>query len=425
MTNKTISINPSLFNSSFKKTKKKDRKQFSNKINTLISPNVLKNKLLKRIKEHKQKETENLENNKIKIKNNISDNTEKINTSFSDEFNDSLNYLQTLALEKKIKEDKINNERKKKLRQHELERKTVKNYQSIYTDNFDKIDNPMINIELPEELNQPLIPFSHNNIESNNTINLFNKNQDTIPFGILKGGLKPTYREWNKTQRNLVVTDPNASLILPNDFNKSISEREYRLKKLRDKIKLKNNQYDNNLNKLIENNNSNTYNNNNNNNNSIEHLINSQNLIQPPKLSTASQNIQKNLIDNIIKEENCLNINNSFKTANEPIKTKRIIKKTIKKKYTLGKSQIKRTVGILLKDRFTRKKIINAQKELKRKPINDIKKYLRDHNLIKIGCTAPNDIIRQIYESSMLAGEITNKNEDTLLYNISRMNKED
>ena len=416
MTNKTISINPSLFISSFKKTKKKDRKQISNKINTLISPNVLKNKLLKRIKEHKQKETENLENNKIKIKNNITDDKEKITSSFSDEFNDSLNYLQTLAVEKKIKEDKINNERKKELRQQELERKTVKNYQTIYTDNFNKVNNPMINIELPEEFNQSLIPFSHNNIEPENTINLFNKNQDTIPFGILKGGLKPTYREWNKTQRNLVVTDPNASLlILPNDFNKSISEREYRLKKLRDKIKLKNNQYDNNLNKLIDNNN----------NNSIEHLINTQNLIQPPKLSNASQNIQNNLIDNIIKEDNCSNINNSFKTANEVIKTKRIIKKTIKKKYTLGKSQIKKTVGILLKDRFTRKKIINAQKELKRKPINDIKTYLRDHNLIKIGCTAPNDIIRQIYESSMLAGEITNKNEDTLLYNISRMNKED
>lgn len=65
MTNKTISINPSLFNISSKKTKK-ERKHRSNISTPLISPNVLKNKLLKRIKEHKQKETENLENNKKK-----------------------------------------------------------------------------------------------------------------------------------------------------------------------------------------------------------------------------------------------------------------------------------------------------------------------------------------------------------------------
>ena len=63
MLNKTISINPSLFRMGGSKTKKKDKQQKSTII-PLISPNVLKNKLLKRIKEHKQRETENLENNK-------------------------------------------------------------------------------------------------------------------------------------------------------------------------------------------------------------------------------------------------------------------------------------------------------------------------------------------------------------------------
>ena len=61
---------------------------------------------------------------------------------------------------------------------------------------------------------------------------------------------------------------------------------------------------------------------------------------------------------------------------------------------------------------------------MKKKSINDIKSYLKDHNLIKIGSTAPNDVIRKLYESSMLAGEITNSNTDTLIHNLMKDDKE-
>ena len=60
----------------------------------------------------------------------------------------------------------------------------------------------------------------------------------------------------------------------------------------------------------------------------------------------------------------------------------------------------------------------------KEKSINDIKSYLKDHNLIKIGSSAPNDVIRKLYESSMLAGEITNSNTDTLIHNLMKDDKE-
>ena len=110
MSKKTIDINPDLFNVGGKTRKNRDKKQKPTNV-PLISPNVLKNKLLKRIKEHKKKETEGLDNNKKKlpdpssvINKNANTNVGKPNLvnleEYNDEFNDSINYLQTLSKQK-------------------------------------------------------------------------------------------------------------------------------------------------------------------------------------------------------------------------------------------------------------------------------------------------------------------------------------
>ena len=57
------------------------------------------------------------------------------------------------------------------------------------------------------------------------------------------------------------------------------------------------------------------------------------------------------------------------------------IKKTIKRTYTLGKSKIHKTIGILIKDTHTRKRVLQAHRDIKRKGINDIKHYLLDPTL--------------------------------------------
>jgi hypothetical protein len=401
MSNKTISINPSLFSIGGSKTKKNREKKQKPTITPLISPNVLKNKLLKRIKEHKQRETENLENNKKKLPNP----EESIKTdivkhelsSFSDEFSDSINYLQTLSKQKKVNDEKLNYERQKQKRKEQIERQTVRNYQSM-TSSQPNIEHN-INLDLPEELmSQPLIVVNTDTMPvGGQSIQLHTKTADSIPYGILKGGTKPTYRDWAKTQRNYDVTSPHAALTIQGlELNKGKNERENRLNSLREKLKQK--QIEESINKS-------------------EDIMMTQSLIQKPvEIEQRVENIVSQPIQNTVP----VNIGG----GEEIIAMKKITKKTIKRKYTLGRSKIKKTVSVLVKDRGTRKLVLGAQKDLKRKSINDVKEYLRDHNLIKIGSNAPNDVLRKLYESAMLAGEITNSNSEILLHNFSKDDKE-
>ena len=97
---------------------------------------------------------------------------------------------------------------------------------------------------------------------------------------------------------------------------------------------------------------------------------------------------------------------------------KKYLKKTVKRKFTLGKSDKLKRVAVLIKDRQTRKNIINTQKELKKTNITDVRKYLRQHGIIKVGTTCPPDILRKTFEAAVLTGEVTNTNKETLLHNF-------
>lgn len=89
-------------------------------------------------------------------------------------------------------------------------------------------------------------------------------------------------------------------------------------------------------------------------------------------------------------------------------------KRTIKI-FSLGKKGKK--VGVLIKSGKTRKIVKNEHTALRKHAISEIKSYLRKHNLIKAGSQAPEDILRKLYEDSFLAGDIYNRNAETLLHN--------
>ena len=91
-------------------------------------------------------------------------------------------------------------------------------------------------------------------------------------------------------------------------------------------------------------------------------------------------------------------------------------------KYKLGK-HVNGTVSVLIKNSQTRRKVQTEQALLKQKSILEIKNHLRSNNLLKVGSNAPSDVLRHLYEQSILAGQIENKAKDTLLHNYFNTDK--
>jgi hypothetical protein len=362
-TKKTIQINPELFKLPGNKTKKaKERKQLA--INPVVSPNNLKNKLLKRIKEHKTQEL------KPSTRSTSPTTTDK---TYTDEFYGAIDYLSGLT--KKQKQQKI------------LHNKTIKKPITQPTSN--PLLGEQISLELPPELEEPIINSKYNEV-----FNVNYKPVDDVPYGCLKNGNKKTYREWKELSKTESIPELPSMIRPPtppkknqNIASNNISgsqinsssqiSREQRLEQIKEKLKK----------------------------------------IQDQELTAKIDPIDKlpELDDKEVSLTDILKIREEKIEKENP---KQYLKKTVKRKFTLGKSDKLRRVSVLIKDRQTRKNVIDTQKALKKTNITDVRKYLRQHGIIKVGSTCPNDILRKTFESAMLAGEVTNTNKETLLHNL-------
>jgi len=89
----------------------------------------------------------------------------------------------------------------------------------------------------------------------------------------------------------------------------------------------------------------------------------------------------------------------------------------MKQKYTVGKNKNGGKVSVLVKNLKTRKKITEAKKELKKVNINEIKTYLKQQGFLKSGSVAPNNVLREMYESIMMTGDVQNNNSAIKLHN--------
>jgi hypothetical protein len=96
--------------------------------------------------------------------------------------------------------------------------------------------------------------------------------------------------------------------------------------------------------------------------------------------------------------------------------------KSVKKFTSFGKSLHRKTVRVLIKNINTQVKIEKEIKTLQTHSMETIRTYLLKRGLYKIGSSAPDDVLRKIYEESYTTGDIENKNSDLLLHNYLQTN---
>ena len=402
---KTININPKLFNIPKNKTQKNNPKNKTGEKINIIPPNLFKSKILKRIQKHKQREINN-NNNNNNNNNKTSQVSEKVIVDDDDEFTSSLNYLNNIV--------KKNNKPKQK---------TFKKYESSEKTNMN------VNIDLPEELEE----IKPNNIVLND-----------VPYGILKKGNKPTYREYyNKTLKNKTSSKNNT--INDNNINDNINRKNINsnynsvykstFKEQEPLIQLESttqvpkkiNQPETKIhNEPINQENQFLINVTNNSDASVHNFASKLNNNETNMSNNTNYNVTNyndtNCNDANCNDANCNDTNYNDTNCNDTKKYKKIIKKTVKKKFTLGKNKNKRKIGVLIKNNKTQKNIMNAYKELKKTSIKEIKDYLYKHNLIKIGSNIPVDVGRQMYEAAKLTGNVINVNSNNILHNLENSN---
>lgn len=374
---KTIQFNPDLLKFTSNTTRKKRSKSDTNSSGIKIKSTPAKRKMdtlkkrsiLKMIRQHQEDNYRKLLQDDKTVK------PEKKETdSFISDFENSKEFLNKLIEDNSAKEkmNKLNST----IRKYPTQPQSL-----LYTN---PIEN--VSLEFPNNITEPIIHNVGSQIQNISSIMKPMQPQPPKPqYGCLKGGSLPTYRNWlmNKTQKsnpiieNITVSNPIQKSPIINTMNSPI-------------------------------------------NTSINAPINisandSMNPIKTPN-QIVEENINKNM-QRISEMKQTMEKLQLIKNKNQLKRLKQ--KKTIRRTYKIGKSKLLPKISVLVSNKTIRNNISTKSQLLKQVPIQDIKKYLIKRGLLKVGSTAPNDILRKMYESSILiCGEVQNHNPDYLLYNF-------
>ena len=375
-----------------KSTTRKNREKPSGGIKVKSSQKKEKSTLKKRsilrmIREHQEDKYRKLYDggsNKTTIENKM--NESDTAKSYLSDFEQSADYLSKLSEEQKVKTNV---------------QSTLKNYSNYNPTNQSMLfnnntpDPPPISIDL----NTVIPRVTEQNVEPPMNITQRQQPFSNPLYSSMKNGTMPTYRNWVKTQKN----HPQMTFSSNNAINGTSVT---------------------NVNATM----SGTSNSSNSNNISRGGTTNQ--IFQTPITQLSSQIEQTNhlqsapnemtyggsKINEMIEMKKTAEKLDLLKKSNNKrkMKQKRISRRTFK----LGKSKVFPRISVLVSNKTIRNNILTKTQSLKSVPIQDIKKFLIKKGFIKIGSTAPNDVLRKMYESvALICGEVNNHNPDNLFYN--------
>lgn len=302
---KNIVINTNCLNASQRRPK-----------NTTLKPNKIKQALINRIKTY---HSELLNKNRIEAK----EAEKEINIATpTSEYSESVELFNQMAKDKEKREER---------RQMQISNKLISGINNA------TLPSPELLEESKTRKKRPMLAIETNH---NNTVKIMST--DHVPYGILKGGTKPTFRQFNKPP---LIIEPSP---LPQSHSPDAEQ-------------------------------------------------------SPQFYEERSRRF-----NNFKKQHN------NEQQQQQQHNTRRI-RKNIKKHRTLGKYKDK--IGVLVKNYDTRRQIERECALLKETPIGIVKDFLRQRGFIKMGSSAPDVILRQMYESCILSGDVNNLNGENLIHN--------
>jgi hypothetical protein len=93
-------------------------------------------------------------------------------------------------------------------------------------------------------------------------------------------------------------------------------------------------------------------------------------------------------------------------------------RKIVRRTYRLGKSKIFPRISVLVSNKTLRKEINDKIHAIQETPMHEVRNHLVKNGFIKVGSSAPNEVLRKMYENlKVINSEVRNHNTETLLYN--------
>tara|TARA_A200000113_G_scaffold225885_1_gene248536 strand:- start:4281 stop:5426 length:1146 start_codon:yes stop_codon:yes gene_type:complete len=372
---KTLQINPALFKTgkgnrdsgerTLQTRKKKEKPRLG------AGPSTLRKALIQKIKDRQSKEKQVEQEIVVNTGTIVENNTDlggrtmtQLSLGGESEFDKSIQYMQDAIQKRKSEKAK----RKQMLREQRMQKRQMANVANMQIGGASFVQpplptprrevrrtlrrmpqNPNIALELPDsfssEVKTPVNYMARYTLPANpERIAPMQPQPSNVlarvpapPYGCLKGGQAPTYRDWRRTLKN-------------------------------------------------------TY--------------------DKPKLVIQDSKPDTNRILQRLREAH----RKASETAKRGRRIRRKVKCTTTKLFKLGKRQDR--IGVLVKDQKTRRRIAKEHGILRKEPIHNVREYCIHKGLIKIGSTAPNDVIRTLYEQSILTGDVSNSSKDVMLHNF-------